>query len=213
MNIYSIYISLLSIYAIPTTLRSVLLSLGEAVKKSSENITTAEETKNKEYINAVVDDECDIIESLIGAAFVSSQAIVNAVSAKIKSIHERAISEGHTLSTTDEKKYNILNFGSDRLLSSNYSQVQAINAFANYFKHDDEWNKSWTNETGQNKYTIDVLVAAGAKQGSTGNLRTGIRALGVDDYENLTKLSDVVEKWTNALITAYENELKSESLI
>jgi len=213
MNVYSIYISLLRIYAIPNTLRSVLDSFGQAVRKSSDNITKAEETKDDEYISVVVDDECEIVESLIGAAFVSCQTITNAVSAKIKSIHKRANSEGQTLSTTDGKKHSILKFGSDRLLSSNYSQIQAINAFANYFKHCDEWTKSWTNQTDQNKLTIEIIVAAGASQGSSGNLRTGIKALEIFNYEKLTVLSNIVEKWTNALLEAYETELRSASLI
>lgn len=213
MNVYSIYISLLRIYAIPNTLLSVLDSFGQAIGRSSQNITTAEETKDDEYISFVVDDECEIIESLLGAAFVSCQAIINAISAKVISIHERALSEGHTLATTDGKKHSILSFGGDRLLLSNYSQVQTINAFANFFKHGDEWSNSWENETGQNRFTIDILVAAGASQGRTGTLRTGIKSLGINEYAELLELSKIIEKWTNTLIDAYESELKNAFLI
>jgi len=87
-----------------------------------------------------------------------------------------------------------------------------INAFANYFKHGDEWNGSWSALTGQSKQTADVISAVGAQEFSTGNLCAGGKALGLAD-DDPGPLAGYVRQWVEAVLSTYEAELKRIKLI
>jgi hypothetical protein len=87
-----------------------------------------------------------------------------------------------------------------------------INAFANYFKHRDERASSWAKLTGNSKKTADVITAAGAKQGSSGNLRQALETLGID-YKDPTKLLTEVIAWEQAIASIYKRELGSLKLL
>ena len=211
MNIYQILLKLTRIHGNPETLARVLEALGAAVCESSSEINRAKESRIDGYIDAVVDDECAFIESLIGAALVASQARITSVVSSIKRVHKRAEKDGHVLRTTDGSKRGLLVFGGSK--PSTHSQIQFIDAFANYFKHHDEWTGPWSAVTGQSKSTISVISAAGATEGSTGILRTGAHALGIDDYEKLIPLSEIVRSWAATLVTSYERELRAVKLL
>jgi len=88
---------------------------------------------------------------------------------------------GQQLTTTTDKKGDIIAFGGSAV-AGNYTSVEVINAFANYFKHGDEWDSQWRASKQQQQETIDILRAAGARPGSTGNLRTGAGLLDADTH-------------------------------
>jgi hypothetical protein len=181
---------------------------------SSESaIARAEKSKDQDYIAAVVDDECAVVENVIGAAFVATQAEITATVSHVMRLHARASAAGHVLTASDGRKLGILRLGNSLRPGTPYSDVEVINAFANYFKHHDEWNIPWTTLTGLSKQTADTITAFGATEGSTGNLRQGIRALGVADNCELVRLSEFIERWRQTIIQRYELELQRIGLL
>jgi len=96
-----------------------------------------------------------------------------------------------------------------------YTAAEGLNAFANYFKHRDEWPHDWTQlERNNEKRTAMIIQAFGAQPGSTGNLRQGYEALfGNDKYGEVGQLAEAVETWTRAIRKAYEDELRNAGLL
>lgn len=213
MNIYKILLMLLQVHAQSGTLRRVLDSFGAAIDVCGNAIAQAEESGNPDYIDAIVDDECAVVEDLVGAAFVAGQAELTTTISHVMRLHRRAQTDGHALMSSDGTKAGILGLGGVVRAGVAYTDVQAINAFANYFKHHDEWTGAWANLHGQSRQTADTITAFGATEGSTGNLRQGLHALGIAYNRNVSELSTLVENWRRKIIGAYEAELKGLGLL
>jgi hypothetical protein len=75
-----------------------------------------------------------------------------------------------------------------------------INAFANYFKHRDEWNPvDWSDPKGLNTNTLKVITAIGATPASDRNLQTATSALSSPlPYQNLGRIERAMLDWGNA---------------
>jgi len=58
-----------------------------------------------------------------------------------------------------------------------------------------------------------ILTAVGARENSTGILRTGARTLCIAEYERLEQMSEMVALWGNGVIDAYEDELRALKLL
>ena len=101
---------------------------------------------------------------------------------------------------------------SRRVGQSGYTEIQVINALANFFKHHDEWKASWADLKGQQKQTADIIAAIGVHEFSTGQFRTGLKALGID-YAELHLLAEAVKNWASAVHRTYENELEQQGLL
>lgn len=219
MNIYRAFLALIRTNAGQTSLERVLETIGAAISECDGTINRANSTGNTEYIDAVVDDECDVIENLLGAAFVACQANITAVTSHVIRMHMRVISDGHILHSLDDSKAGIMSLGNQIVATSKYSHIQVINAFANYFKHRDEWRGSWQKNLTDpkkkeiEKETLAIIIAVGATQQSTGNMRTGVKALGIYNYKTLTVLYNHIALWADNVATAYESELRRFNLI
>lgn len=215
VNIYRTLLELIRTHAGQTSLERVLETIGAAIGDCDGTINRANSTGNAEYIDAVVDDECDIIENLLGAAFVACQADITAVISHVNRMHKRALSDGHRLASSDSSKAGMLALDNQLVATSTYSYVQVIDAAANYFKHRDEWRGSWTqfDPASRQGKTVAIITVVGAKQGSTGNMRTGVTALGISNYRNLTILYEHIASWADNVATAYESELRNFNLI
>lgn len=184
----------------------VLNEIGKAIEKSSSLVDEVENIQElmPEQRDATIDDEVEIVEYLLGTAFVLCQAYITEVVSRVKGLHKVAESWGTTLSTTSNKKEDILRFG---YAKNSSSPVELIDAFANYFKHRDEWHWNWDKFSGKQKATAKVIQEAGARSGSSGNLRQGSCALGNPDFTNTTIFLDILEQWHIGITDAYHKEL------
>ena len=195
------------------SVRAVLLDIGAAIRGCGRRIDEAVNTEQEDYIEAVVDEETAIIEDLLGAAFVVCQTYISSVVATVKRWHRWALREGVQLTTTSGDKPDIMRFGSAVAAPTRYTQVAVMDAFANCFKHNDEWGFDWTRLPGRSKGTAEVVMAAGAQPGSTGNMRTGSTTLGNVNYDGTCIFADILEGWRRNLSQAYVNECRSRSLV
>lgn len=110
VNFYHLLIELARIHARSTPLERVLESLGDAVTESSKVIDRARGGKNDDYFQSVQDDESDVVESLVGAAFVAAQTHITAIVSVIKRLIARAKKDGQALISSDGTKQGIMRF-------------------------------------------------------------------------------------------------------
>lgn len=185
----------------------------EAIAKCTKTIEEAETTSNEEYISFVIEEETALVENLLGTAFVLCQSYIAFVVSRVKALHKSCEKIGVQLSTTDGSKTDIMRFGNQLLLGTQYSQVQAINAFANYFKHHEEWKGHWEQLKGKPAGTVQVLLETGAKQFSTGNFSTAAKRLGNESYKNLEVFAKILRGWGQAVHERYNVELGEKGLL
>lgn len=193
-------------------LERVLSSLGDAVTESNKILERARTTGDEDYFDGVCDDESNVVESLIGAAFVASQAHITGVVSSIIRLGVQAAKDDHPLTSSTGKREGILRIESSMIGSPAFSRIQVIDAMANFFKHHDEWTVPWSKLNKNQKPTATVVVAVGGTEGATGNLRKGLNALGID-ADLLGELHNEVSTWAAAAIKRYEEELRTIGLI
>ncbi|MCD6327287.1 hypothetical protein J7M28_07020 [bacterium] len=186
--------------------RDVLTSLGSAIKQCDAAIGKARASGDDEYAEAVTDDECEVVENLIGVAFVMCQVVIEAVVSIVIHLHERVVSDGHVLPTCSKKKDRkkcLLQLGRPLAEHPEYIDVRVIDVFANYFKHRSREDYRWDN----------IMSDVGASDGCTGNMRRAAEVLGLANYANLELLGDKVSNWADEVIAKYKSELKDPKLI
>jgi hypothetical protein len=220
-NYFSIVFALTGDY-LDVNLKRVLAPLGMAITESGATIDEMTSRFESPWVDSWVDDEVGIIEELLGVAFVACQTFITHIVTHIMRIHKHAAKQGVplmtvgdiSLMTPGQKKVAITRYGYAG--EDGYSPIEVINAFANYYKHNDEWRLNrvnWDDPTGLPAHTIPVISFAGAEEGSTGNLRSGAENLGNLEYKDLTVFAAHISTWRKSLINAYRAELISKRLI
>lgn len=86
------------------------------------------------YQDLVIDEECDNIEELLGLAFVAAQTLITAVRTEIVAVSRASVRDlERPLSfVSGNKGYNILEIGAPMGARLSFTQVEAVNAVANY---------------------------------------------------------------------------------
>lgn len=152
---------------------SVLSTLGSGIRAAERRI--------KSGVEEVADDEVEIIENLLGVAYVTCQPQIAAIAHAVLRL------PGHGLSAR------LLRASGPRF-DSNYSKIEVLWELANYFKHRDKWSReTWTKPPNKRtEHTVKVITVAGLECGSTGNLRTGAEALGNAAYSNVMVFQEII---------------------
>jgi hypothetical protein len=210
----------------------VLGPIADGVRACGKFIDKASASGNEDYAQAVADDEVEVIEGLLGAAFVVCQTQIERVTHAVELLHRHASKvqppKGPVkLTTTGKNKGDVLTFGSAMIGASGVTEAQALNAVANYFKHRESWPYDWSkfiagvgaqgkkadNRDKQTAATMKTLQALGLQHGSTGNLRTAAEALGNADYADVDRFTDALRTWQTNVFKAYETELAAAGLM
>lgn len=201
------------------TLNRVLDPLGKAIANIGTEIDNAV-SKFGSDTDWWIEDEVVVIEELLGVAFVACQAQITYIVSGIQRLHKHAKKlDSKQLTKTDGTKASIMQYGFARNAEIPYSPIEIIDAFANYYKHSDQWSVEgvdWDKPQtyGLAKHTIPVVKFASAEQGSTGgNLRAGASYLGNPEFRDLSVFIAILSGWRKNLVSAYEAELKAEGLI
>ncbi|MEK6325284.1 MAG: hypothetical protein AABN33_26895 [Acidobacteriota bacterium] len=216
MNPYALHmLRIESLYRNSEAVDRALAPIGDAIASCAQNLEEAEITADSAYIDVVIDSETEMIETHLGTAFVVCQTYVTSIVSSVMALHKfRKKETGVDLLTTKGNKVSIISFGSHFIKGSCYTEIQTIDAFANYFKHRDEWQQPWsTLSRPAQRHTIQVLLAAGGEEGSTGNLRTGAEVLGNSEYKNVHVFTAILTNWCNNIRCSYDSELRSDSLL
>lgn len=116
----------------------------------------------EEHVRELVwEEESSYTEDLIGVAFVISQARLTKVATRIIALHDYHARSGYHFKcmaipsgkSINERKKSVFKAHSKVLGGTSFTEVQVINAFANYYKHHDEWNRSWAKGAGKNNFS------------------------------------------------------------
>lgn len=192
-----------------------LRPIGKAIRSCHERIEHLPPGANQEYIEAVVETEVQLVENLLGAAFVVCQVPINKAIASIEFLHKRHERDaGKAAIGIERGRRVVMALDPIRPGRQPYTRVEIINAAANYFKHGAEWLCHWEDlKKPQEKYTADVMTAAGASRGSSGNLRTIAELLGNGSFDNVLILADTITEWRMKVRETCEAALSQSGLI
>ncbi len=200
----------------------------EEIRAAAQRTCDAEARCDPEYLDAVTDDECNRVEELLGLAFVAAQMFITRFRSRVdwaSSVTQEQF--GKRLSfASHAKEYDVLARGHPLKVNPAYTTIEVIHAVANYWKHEEDWptreeardgrliivwddgSKSLrTNE----KRTIEIAVSIGMVSGSTGNLRTAAKVLGVTDYANLSPIREELKDWAHSLYAMACSEISQWS--
>jgi hypothetical protein len=184
-------------YAIQNDAHAEVLDVvGRGIDAAVARINRATETGPDEYAEAVTDTEIEIIEGLLGTAYVVCQTQITAITQAALRCRAQAIIDGFTFTAFGSQGYDVRRIGPR--FDSKSSKIELLWALANYFKHRDEWSPdSWADPQGQQRRTIPVIIAAGLEPRSNGNLRSGAKALGHSDYVDMSVLQTLIREWAD----------------
>jgi hypothetical protein len=168
--------------------------LGKRIEESINDINSAAAGGDEEFAEAVADEECERIERLLGSVFIMCQVhITDIVSTGIKCLRIRRPPK-----VKYEKEF-LLRLGPAWRRGSKMTLVEILDAFANYFKHRDEWGARWRKLPGVARRTAYTIRKVGARPGSSGNLRLGAEVLGNPSYKDVKALAKIVRDWGKQL--------------
>lgn len=191
------------------SLTRMLRAIGQEIEFCCSGMKYAVDLGPEEYADGVVDKENEVIEEFLGDASVICQNQITHVVSIAMPLHR----ECPTLGTTDGTKEGIMRLGTKLTSTSKYSRIEVLDALANYFKHRDEWHRSWAKLDKRSKPTADIITQAGAREHYSGNFRDVCSNLGVSDYYDLGPLEKIVRDWRDTVIDLYEKEFKAKGLI
>jgi hypothetical protein len=175
---------------------NVLGALSESLHAACAQRARIDETEEgAHYEIGFVETE---IETLIGMAFVACQAYLTAITSDMQRTSKHQLQELFRKSKTDPGVWDILGVG-NKVPNTRFTRPQIIHAFANYFKHRDQWSEDW-NEKGISKNTIDVLREIGATPKSDANLRLGATLIGnASPYVGWRAIHDSINDWKDGI--------------
>lgn len=200
-------------------------ALEAEIARGERRLQKAEREGNREIYDWLVDDECDQVEELLGIAFVAGQPYINRIRTHLFSINTACQEDfqGRQLSFfgSSKKAADLLKRG-ESVPGKAVSLVEAIYAVGNFWKHSDEWprceqknNKRiaqvWdrTRMKDVQKTTFDVIMTLGLVLGSTGNLRTAAKAIGIKEYGNLAPMRKALGAWAQDIHETATRELEA----
>lgn len=212
---YELFLRLLEPDIILYTLDPSIYPIGQAISKCIDVINDAS-LAEIEYGDMIVDEETDIIENLLGTSFILSQTYISGVVSRVKGLHAFFKKrERRSISNLSSDKKDILIFGGETISSmeKEVTDIQVIEAFANYFKHRDEWSQDWSRLSEKQKKAADVIQSFNASSGSSGNLRVGSKVLGNTDYKSVGIFTERLKSWGVNIKKAYSDQLLTEGVL
>jgi hypothetical protein len=178
------------------THEEVLDVLGRAIRAACARIDRAAKSGPDEYADAVIDTEVEIIEGLLGAAYVVCQTQITAIVQAALSCRAQVLRDGLAFPAFGDRDHEVRCMGPR--FNVQWSKIEVLWALANYFKHRDEWSSdTWTNPQRLERHTVPVILAAGLKPSSNGNLRDGAKALGNPDFADIVVFQTVIRGWAD----------------
>lgn len=163
VNLYAMCFSRLAEHVVFRNLDRLLARVGDAITAVSTSLE-ADAGGDPDWFECRIDEETDVIENLLGVAFLICQTHITEVVSRVvwlRRLFERE-HPGDELTTTSGSKGDILAF--DGISVGSYSAVTVLDAFANYFKHREEWTGDWQKLPPQSRGTATIIESVGASR-------------------------------------------------
>ena len=194
MDFLKIGLQLLTMAVENHTYRDVLSALGRGIQEVSSRISKVKQMDSPDWQDVIVNDECETIENILGAALVVCQTQITAVTCRAMRLTSFGNYPKRSFSAFSNER-GIRALSTPLSTASDLPAVEAIWALANYFKHRDEWGEDWEKLSGRPKQTAKVVQMIGLAPGCTCNLQRGATALGNTTLANLEVFADLVDDW------------------
>jgi hypothetical protein len=123
------------------TLDHLLSAVEQEITLSSRRIEDASRSGDEWFLEAVTDDECDRIEQLLGWAFVAAQTFITTVRSRLARLSDMCSKNvgKHLSFISTPKAHEVLKLADPMRNVPRYTEIEVINAVANYWKHQEEW--------------------------------------------------------------------------
>ena len=205
------------------TLDHLLSTVEQEITLSSRRIENASRNGDEWFLEAVTDDECDRIEQLLGWAFVAAQTFITIVRSRLSRLSDMCSKNvgKHLSFISTPKAHEVLKLADSMRNEPRYTEIEVINAVANYWKHQEEWPTRiepkdeyaelvWNQDQMHNneKLTVEIVLSIGMSPSSTGNLRTAFEAFGMtSSYEDLSPIRKKLRNWAYSLHEKAQTEV------
>lgn len=211
---------------------NALLAVGEAISRYADvigQISNEQEQLQQsrsiddvfydQYLDSIVEEKIYLIEDLLAICFVVCQTDIGYVVNRVSRLDEYCKThypQGLPSLITTKKE---LMKRDTNIVIADITAIQIINAYANYFKHKDEWTKPWGNilaSPSKDRRTIDtinILQATGATENSTDNFRNIARLLGNSNFSSVSKYINILNDWRRDLRNSIEIDLRSANIL
>lgn len=209
LNFYKIYLESLSIAFQYDITFDVLHELHKTIERVSNRTFDITKGVSQDIAELIWEDTNAAVDDLHGAAFVICQAAITSIVSRVKTLHKFAQSAGNAINSVPNDKGQLLAFKSAVIPSKTVTQVEAIDALANYFKHHDEWRAGWADPDARSKAAIATLQALGFQYGNSAILRNAVTLFESD----LLALVNAVNVWHEAIVAELRKELISLGLL
>lgn len=180
------------------------------IRSCEKNLHEVKQGGNEEAFDAIADRYSEQVEELLGMSFVAAQVFITAVRTKWKDI--QAIGDRYGIKLGFSTNDLDLIRDAPKWDAAPFSVIEAINAVANYWKHNDEWPTKFVNTShewraqiwevdkkSRAKPTIEIVTALGMTCGSTGKVRTAVSALGVTKLYDLSSIREALTEWADRI--------------
>lgn len=166
----------------------VLIALSAGVRKVAQRIDRAPEDDD-----LYIAEETQVIENMLGTAYVVCQSEITAVvQAALKVADDAPTVPIFHGAKPAERESSVRSLGPQ--FGVGLSKVEVLWHLGNYFKHRDEWDPvTWD---GGNRFTLDAIKAAGLEPLNSGNLRNGAEALGNTGYADMSAFQQTIRAWS-----------------
>jgi len=186
--------------------------LEREIASSSRRVEVASRSGD-EWLQEIEDHESERIERLLGWAFLAAQTFITTVRMRLKWLSDVCNKEdGGCLSSVTTWSHQEVFRSAERMRNHpSYTEIEVINAVANYWKHHDEWPtrlehndaclvRVWDLLQMKNhRLTVEIVTAIGMSPASTGNLFEACEALGVAIPGGLFAIRRKLDNWATSL--------------
>jgi len=185
----------------------VLRQLQRAIQASNARFDAATSPEEKDWL---ADSEGEVVEGMLGMAFIACQLDITSVVSSCQKLHEFMPQLGPRPSRADLMVKN-----NPPVVATKHSKVAAIDGVANYFKHQDEWPADWTKLKPSSRAfgTAEVVKALGVKADGYGVMTGFTTIVGHSQYEGVLELREIVLNWARKLKTEYEEKMERRKLL
>jgi len=106
-NRTTILLELVRLAAEDRIYREVLSAISDGIRAAERRLDDAAGRGDEEWLEVVTDEECDLLENLLGAAYVVCQTQITAVTARALALRKRRLQDGKAFTAFGEGKADV----------------------------------------------------------------------------------------------------------
>jgi len=200
-------LELVKLAAEDSAYRHVLSAIADGIRAAEGRLDDAAKRGDSEWLSVVAEEECNLLENLLGAAYVVCQTQISAVTARALAVRRCRLGDGKGFTSFGARNADVRALSDVLPSPATATKVELVWALANYFKHREEWDKlDWSALDKQSRRTAEIIEQVQLASGNTDNLRRGFSALHNNAYVELESVADIIDAWSAKVLSECEAE-------